>query len=151
MTQRYEFDHAGEFLEQLRRLVGEGTPKSNIWVRTPYHLPEVEQLLIGDRPGRMRFFPLAGGLGGFLGGLALTTYTVLSWPIISGGKPIVSWPPFLLIGYLLTILFGSVVSLAGFLLLARLPSPPGLREGEEFSERFIIAVGDWEATWKRPD
>jgi hypothetical protein len=141
---RYLCDSREEFLQRLRSLVAAGVAPEAIRVRMPYPVPEAGQFL-GERPDRLRFFALAGALGGFGGGLALTIYSVLSWPIIVGGKPIVSLPPFLLIGYLLTILFGSLGAFAGFLLLGRLPSGRGLAEGAEFPERFVILVDEEEA------
>jgi hypothetical protein len=137
---RLHFDGREEFVERLRALIAGGTDPSAIRVFTPYEVPEVDELL-GHRPDRIRFFSLAGALAGFGGGLALTIYSVVSWPIIVGGKPIVSLPPFLLIGYLLTILLGSLGAFVGFLLMARIPSPRGLEDDAEFSEQFVILVG----------
>jgi hypothetical protein len=134
-----------EFLERLRGLVEGGTDPRRVRVRMPYHVPEAGEIL-GERPGRLRFFALVGALAGFGGGLALTIYSARSWPLIVGGKPIVSLPPFLLISYLLTILFGSLGAFAGFLLLARLPSATGLAAEAEFPERFVIVVGEEEGT-----
>lgn len=136
---RLEFDRPEEFVARLRALLEAGTPRDSLRVLLPFEVPEVDELL-DHRPDRLRWFPLAGALGGFATGLALTIYSVASFPIIVGGKPIVSVPPFLLIGYLLTILFGSVASFAGFLLLARLPSPRGLAADAEVPERFVILV-----------
>ncbi len=137
---RLEFDGREEFLAKLRALVADGTPAETIRVQMPFEVAEVEAIL-GHRPDRIRFFALGGALAGFGGGLALTIYSVLSFPLIVGGKPIVSVPPFLLIGYLLTILFGSLSAFTGFLLMARLPSPRGLAEGGEFPARFVIVLG----------
>lgn len=138
---RLDFESREEFLARLRTLLAEGTPPAAIRVQMPYEVPEVDTILRAGAPDRLRFFALAGGVLGFGGGLALTIYSVVSFPIIVGGKPIVSLPPFLLIGYLLTILFGSLGTFAGFLLMARLPSPRGLAEGGEFPSRFVIVVG----------
>jgi hypothetical protein len=140
---RLEFDAREEFLARLRALVAEGTPPDHIRIRMPFEVVEVEEIL-GDRPGPLRFFALAGALGGFGAGIGLTVYSVVSFPIRVGGKPIVSVPPFLLIGYLLTILFGSLAAFVGFLLLARMPSPRGLAEGAEPIDRFVIEVGEEE-------
>jgi hypothetical protein len=134
------FDGREEFVARLRALLAAGTDPAAIRVFTPYEVPEVDELL-GHRPDRIRFFALGGAMAGFGGGLALTIYSVVSWPIIVGGKPIVSLPPFLLIGYLLTILLGSLGAFLGFLLMARMPSPRGLDEGSEFSDQFVIRVG----------
>jgi hypothetical protein len=139
MARTYRYAEQEEFMDKLRELLQSGVGKEQLQLYTPYHLPEVEQLLASP-PGRLRLFPLIGGLGGFFGGLALTVYTALSWPLITGGKPIVSLPPFLIIAYLLTILFGSLASFAGFLLLARLPELDNLLDPGEFSNYFIIVV-----------
>lgn len=137
---RYVFDNRDVFLERLRALVEAGTVPEAIHVRMPYQVPEVDEILHA-RPNPLRFFALFGAIAGFGSGLALTIYSVLSWPIIVGGKPIVSLPPFLLIGYLLTILFGSLGAFAGFLLLARLPTAKGLVETYP-TEQFMITVGE---------
>ena len=136
-------DNREEFLERLRALLAEGTDPRTIRVRMPYQVPEAGDIL-GLLADRVRFFALCGALAGFGSGLALTIYSVLSWPIIVGGKPIVSLPPFLLIGYLLTILFGSLGAFVGFLLLARLPGAALLAADAEFPESFVIAVDDGE-------
>jgi hypothetical protein len=142
---RYVFDNREEFLERLRALIEGGAEPRTIRVRMPYQVPEVMEIL-GERPDRVRFFALCGGLAGFGSGLALTIYSVLSWPIIVGGKPIISLPPFLLIGYLLTILFGSLGAFAGYLLLTRLPGAAALAADAEFPERFVIVVGEEEGS-----
>jgi len=138
---RLQFESREEFLERLRALVEGGTPPHALTVQMPYEVPEVA-ILLREPPDRLRFFALFGAIGGFGGGLALTLYSVIGWPIVVGGKPIVSWPPFLLIGYLLTILLGSLGAFAGFLLMARLPSPSGLSEGGAFPDRFVIVVNE---------
>lgn len=76
-------------------------------------------LHLGKSP--VRFYTLAGGIIGFLSGLGLTIWTSLSWPLISGGKPIVSIPPYMVIVFELTILFGGLFTLLGWLIHARLP------------------------------
>ena len=57
---------------------------------------------------------MALGFGG-------AAYTHLLWGIIVGGKPVVSVPPFAVIAFELTVLCGGLATLAGFLLLARVP------------------------------
>lgn len=132
-----------EFLERLRGLMDAGTAPETVLVRMPYDVPEAERI-VGGGPDRLRFFALFAALAGFGSGLALTIYSVLSWPIIVGGKPVISLPPFLLIGYLLTILFGALGAFAGFLLLARMPNGRAFAADAEFPERFVILVGEGE-------
>jgi hypothetical protein len=65
---------------------------------------------------------------------------MLSWPLIVGGKPIVSIPPFIIIAFALTILFGSLSTFLGFLILSRLPSIRTLRSGEDYGNAFVILI-----------
>ena len=143
MSRTFEFAKKEEFLAKLRELRRQGYSREDLELILPWPVPEVDEVL-GLGPGGMRFFSLAGGTGGFVGGILLTTLTVLSWPMITGGKPIISWPPFLLIAYLLTILFGSVITFVGFLLLARRPSLQGMFEPEAPANRFIIVLKEEE-------
>ena len=81
----------------------------------------VIEYALAARTSPVRAFTLAGGLLGCGCGLGLSIWTSLEWPLMTGGKEIVSLPPFLIIGYELTILFGALATLLGFLLQARLP------------------------------
>ena len=137
------FEEKEKFLEQLRVLVQEGVPGERIRVITPFGVPEVEEILPGKR-STVRFFALVGAASGTVTGFAFTILTSLSWPLIAGGKPIVSIPPFIIIAFALTILFGSLSTFAGFLLLSRLPSLRGIRSGEEHGNAFVILVEDGE-------
>ena len=143
MVDRMVFEDRKQFLEALRRLVRDGLPGERIRVITPFGVPEVEEIL---SPGRsnVRFFALVGAACGTAAGFALTILTSLSWPLIVGGKPIVSIPPFIIIAFALTILFGALSTFAGFLLLSRLPSLRGIRSGEECGNAFVILIEDGE-------
>ena len=137
------FEEKGKFLERLRGLVQEGVPGERIRVITPFGVPEVEEILPGKR-SKVRFFALVGAATGTVTGFAFTILTSLRWPLIVGGKPVVSLPPFLIIAFALTILFGALSTFAGFLLLSRLPSLRGIRSGEEYGNAFVILVEDGE-------
>ena len=82
-----------------------------------------EKLLEGPGSDKspVRAYTLTGGILGFISGLALTIWTSLDWPLLTGGKPITSIPPYLIIAFELTILFGGLFTLAGLLIHARLP------------------------------
>ena len=140
-NQRWEFEDEHEFLEKLEELVAQGTPTDRLDVITPVPVPQTETILkMKDSP--LRFFTLVGALTGLVSGFGLTIFTVLDWPIITGGKPLISLPPFLIIAFALTILLGSLASFAGFLILARLPSPSYLQEPIEHENRFIILLDE---------
>ena len=77
--------------------------------------------LSGPRVSPVRVFTLIGGLLGLTTGFALPIYTVSAWPLIVGGKPLIAIPAFVVIAFELTILFGAIGGMIGFLVLARLP------------------------------
>lgn len=143
ITERHEFEHRHEFVAKLEELVKGGTPREKINTLTPYHVHEAEELLEDGAQSAVRFFTATGAVSGFVAGFAFTIYTVLSWPLVTGGRHIVSLPPFMVIAYELTILFGCLVSFAGFLFLSRMPALTTIRSGDDvFSDKFIIEVGE---------
>lgn len=102
-------------IEQLREA---GFAELQALSPVPHHA--IDEAL-GQPPSPVRRFTLAGCLLGAATGLTLTIATSLSYPLITGGKPIVSIPPFLVISFELTILFGGLLTLGGMLFNARLP------------------------------
>jgi hypothetical protein len=69
----------------------------------------------------VRLFALVGGLTGAALGFWLPTWTSLQWPLVTGGKPIISLPAYVIIAFELTILFGALATVAGLFINARLP------------------------------
>ncbi len=139
MAETLIFHDREEFLENLRRLVREGVPADGIRTITPFAVPEADEILPLPR-SRVRLFALIGAGTGTVTGFAFTILTSLSWPLIVGGKPIVSLPPFIIIAFALTILFGSLSTFLGFLFLSRLPALRGIRSGEDYGNTFVILV-----------
>jgi hypothetical protein len=94
------------------------------------------------RKSPVRMYTLAGGILGFTSGLALTIGTAVSWPLITGGKPIVSLPPYLVIAFELTILLGGLFTLAGLAIHARLAPqfPVPAYDGRFSDDRFAAFV-----------
>lgn len=141
MSQRWTFDDQDAFLERLRALVDEGVPPERLRVLLPVHVHEVDEIL-QLRPSPLRLFTLAGAVSGLAIGFAFPILTVLDWPLITGGKPLVSIPPFVVIAFALTILLGGLASFAGFLHLSRLPAPAKIRAPEEHGNEFVIIALD---------
>lgn len=140
MIDRYSFDTRQEFLGKLEELVESGVPKKNINTFTPYPVHQAEELLDNSQ-SPVRFFTGAGAVTGCIAGFAFTIYTVLSWPLVTGGKEVVSINAFIVIAYELMILFGGLTAFAGFLFLARLPVFKNVLSDEtEFSRQFEITV-----------
>lgn len=69
----------------------------------------------------VRLFTLVGGLTGAALGFWLPTWTSINWPLVTGGKPIISIPAWVIIAFELTILFGALSTVAGLFINARLP------------------------------
>ncbi|HWP83712.1 MAG TPA: DUF3341 domain-containing protein, partial [Terriglobia bacterium] len=107
-----------------------------------------ERLLrqIEQPPSPIRFYTLAGGILGLAVGLGFPIWSSLQWEIMSGGKPVVSIPPFLVIAFELTVLLAGVLTAAGLVIHARLwwgelESGPLRFYDPRFSEdRFGIVV-----------
>jgi len=87
---------------------------------SPIPLPELEELLPG-RPSFVRWFALMGCVGGGAFGLALQIGTVLQWPHLTGGKPALSLPAFVVVAFEMTILLGALATFAGLMIAAKLP------------------------------
>lgn len=140
---RYEFDDKHEFVKKLEQLVHSGVPRNTIRTFTPYLVHEAEELLDSSQSG-VRFFTGAGAVTGLAAGFAFTIFTVFDWPstLITGGKPLVSLPAFLVIAYELTILIGCLTAFVGFLGLARMPVIASMFSSKkEFHRKFVIEVG----------
>ena len=108
---------------------------------TPAPDHTMEQLL-GARVSPVRLFTLAGAILGCITGFALPIYTVSSWPLITGGKPLIAIPPFVVIAFELTILFGAIGGMIGFLALAGLPRfrKPALGDPRFSNDCFGVEV-----------
>lgn len=109
-----EVDTAVEAIENLRAA---GMTDLETYSPLPQH--ELEHAL--HRPqSPVRMFTLVGGLTGAATGFALAIWTSLDWPLITGGKPIISLPAFVVIGFEVTILFGALATVLGLFINARL-------------------------------
>ncbi len=106
------YSYADSVLDAVRKLKTNGY--ENLRVFSPVPLHEIEEE-IDLPPSPIRFFTLFGGLFGAASGFAITVLTSSAWPISVSAKPIVSIPPFMIIVFELTILFGAIFTLAGLL------------------------------------
>jgi len=99
---------------------------------SPAPFAEVDDALL-PKPSGVRGWTLAGGLAGVVTGYAMTIWMANNWQIMLGGKPFSSIPPYTIIAFELTILFGGVMTLVGLLVVGRLPS---FRAHKAYSARF---------------
>jgi len=108
---------------------------------TPIPIHGVEEVL-GPKQDKIRRFTFFGGLFGGIGGFALAAGTSVLYLHPTGGRPIITIPPFLIITYEMTILCGVLFTVLGFLICARFPA---IRERvyvpEAAVDRFVVTVG----------
>ncbi|MBA4160040.1 MAG: DUF3341 domain-containing protein [Gemmatimonadetes bacterium] len=107
-------DTATDAIHRLRAAGYELT----VYSPTPRH--EVEEALQLPESA-VRIYTLTGAFTGAAAGTALAVWTQLDWPLIVGGKEIVSLPAFSVIIFEMTILIGALATVAGLFLTARLP------------------------------
>jgi len=107
----------------------------------PYPDHHVEHALGYDQ-SPVRVWTLVGGLTGAATGLAFTTWTSVDWPLVVGGKPIVSVPPYVIIVFELMVLFGALSTIIGLFVLSKLPNvKPAIIYDPEFTAgRFGVYV-----------
>ena len=126
-----ELDSAVHAIEELKqRRLGEVT----VYTPTPRH--EIEHA-IDAGPSPVRLFTLIGGLTGCAAGFGMTLWMSYDWPILVGGKPIGSIPPYVVIGFELTILLGALSTVAAVALFSVLMGKRGIAYDPKFSDDQI--------------
>ena len=107
----------GDALSSLRK---SGYKDNEFEVMTGSPYPEGT---FGEAEPRHKLFryPIFGAVIGFTVALIITAGTQLAYPLVTGGKPILSIPPMLVIFYEMTLLFSVIVTIFGALFESRLP------------------------------
>jgi hypothetical protein len=110
-------------------------------VFSPLRLPEVQEILF-TRASRVRLITLLGGICGGLSVLGLAVYAHLSFSLITSGKPVLPWVPWVVVLFEGTILGGVLASVAAWVLKGRLPRlrPPEGYDGRFSQDRFGVLV-----------
>lgn len=135
------FAHVDTTLDAIRKLRARGF--SELTVYTPVPVEEIEEEIEKVRPlSAVRLFTLLGALTGTATGFFLTIWSSMRWELVTGGKDPVSYPPFIIIAFELTILFGGLATVIAMLLLGKLPkTKPSLTYDPRFTlDRFGVAV-----------
>jgi hypothetical protein len=135
------FAHVDTTLDAIRKLRDRGF--SDLTVYTPVPVEEIEAEVERVRPlSNVRLFTLIGALSGTSLGFFLTIWTSLRWSLVTGGKDPVSYPPFVVIAFELTILLGGLATALAILILGRLPklTPSPTYDPRFTVDRFGVAV-----------
>ncbi|MBT8136275.1 MAG: DUF3341 domain-containing protein [Gammaproteobacteria bacterium] len=131
----YEYEE--DFLEVAGKLKAMDVPLS---VMTPIPMHDVEKVL-GIGKSKVRFFSLTGAILGGVSGFALAAGTALVFLLPTGGRPIIPIPPYLVIMYEMTILFGVLATLLGFHVVSGLPAWKDAPYTPEANiDRFVVSV-----------
>jgi hypothetical protein len=112
------FEYLDSIVDAIHELRKAGFKEIQAFAPFPEHHIE-EALGYGESP--VRVWTLVGGLTGTATGFALTIWTSTDWPLVTGGKPILSVPAYVTIAFELTILFGAFATLIGLFWNARRP------------------------------
>ncbi len=124
--------------DTVRALRGLGHAGLSVFSPVPYH--DIERAL-EQKSSLVRWVTFAGGLLGITGGFTLCIYASLSYPLVVGGKELISLPPFVVIGYESMILLAGLSNLVGMLALGRLPQ---VRSSAPYDPRFTEdRIGIW--------
>lgn len=133
------FEFLDSIVDAIHELRKAGYGGMTAYAPFPEHHIE-EALGYGQSP--VRVFTLVGALTGTAAGFGFPIFTSMDWPLITGGKPILSMPAYVVIAFEMTILFGALATVIGLFINARLPHvKPHVVYDPEFSAgRFGLYV-----------
>ncbi len=140
------FEAPGDVAAVASKLRNRGFQGVEVFSPAPF--VEIDDAL-QEKPSGVRAFTLVGGLLGVVTGFFITIWMSNDWQIIVGGKPFASIPPYIIIAFELTVLFGGLMTALGLLLVGGLPKgAPGVHapgydarfSGEEFG--LVVSCGD---------
>ena len=116
-----EFDSATAIVEAARRTRQAGFTAIDTF--TPFPIHELDAALKLPRT-KLPWLVLGGGIAGMATGFALQYWaSVIEYPLNIGGRPLASWPAFIVPSYELTILFSALTAVFGMIALNGLPMP----------------------------
>lgn len=120
------FDAPGDVAGVATKLRNRGYEDLEVYSPAPFE--EIDDA-VNPKPSGVRAFTLIGGLLGVVTGFFITIWMSNDWQIIVGGKPFASIPPYIIIAFELTILFGGLATVLGLFLVGGLPKgTPGTHD-----------------------
>jgi hypothetical protein len=116
-----EFDNPTALVHAARRAREEGYRKLDAY--SPFPIEELNDALHLHK-NKLPLIVLIGGLVGLVCGYMMQYYvTVIYFPINIGGRPLNSWPAYIIITFEMTILLAALSAVFGLLGLCGLPTP----------------------------
>jgi Alternative complex III, ActD subunit len=132
------FAYEEDFIAAAKDLRSSGF--DDISLLSPLPLEEAQEVL-GLEKSPVRRFSLAGAIIGAASGFAMSVATALVFILPTGGRAIIAIPPYMIITYEMTILFGVLFTLFGFHVVSGLPAwrdKPYLKSANV--DRFVVVV-----------
>jgi molybdopterin-containing oxidoreductase family membrane subunit len=126
------FAYLDDVMSVLHETKKAGMKVDTIFSPIPSH--EINEAL-GLKPSPVRYFTLFGGILGIVAGLCLAIYASTQWSFVVGGRPVIAWVPFVVVGFELCILFAVLSTVAGLLINTRLPK---LKVPDHYDPRFTV-------------
>jgi hypothetical protein len=128
------FLHVDAAVDAIRALRAKGYRNLVVYTPAPNH--EIEEAL-EHKVSPVRLVTLIGGLTGCTAGFAMTIWMSYDWSLVVGGKAIASLPPYVVIGFELTILMGALSTVAAVALFSLLMGQRGTPYDPRFSDDTI--------------
>lgn len=121
---------------------------------SPYPIEALPGAL-GLRKSRLPWLVLIGGIAGGVAGFGMQYYaSVIDYPLNIGGRPLNSWPAFIIVTFELTILAAAGAAVLGMILRNGLPQPyhavfnaPGFERASQ--DRFFLCIEATDPTFDR--
>ncbi len=115
-----EFDSPSELVAAAKEVRAQGYRRFESY--SPFPIEELNEAM--HLKNKLPLIVLLGGIvGGLTGYLLQYWITVWYYPINIAGRPLHSWPAYIVITFELTILFASIAAFLGTLALCGLPMP----------------------------
>jgi hypothetical protein len=116
-----EFDSGQALVDAARKTMASGF--TNVEAYTPIPIEELNDIIHKKRT-KLPLFSLLGGLAGMATGFGLQYWaSAIAYPFNIGGRPLASWPAFIVPSYELTILFSALTTTIAMILFNGLPQP----------------------------
>ena len=143
-----EFNTPGELVHATERRIAAGYRRMECY--TPYPVEEAAEALRFHK-NRVPLVCLLGGIMGVITAFLMETWiSVWSYPLNIAGRPLFSWPAFIIPAYEWTILFSGLSAAFGMFALNGLPqlyhplfNAPNFRDGASHRTNSFCA-------WRRP-
>ena len=148
-----EFEDPGDLVEAARAARDRGYRRMEAY--SPYPIKELDEILpMWNLLPTVVF--IAGVVGAFTAFYMQYFIAAIVYPVNVGGRPLNSWPPFIVITFELTILFAACAAFFGMLFFAGFPAPyhplfriPNFRRASD--DGFFLCIEARDASYHSRD